>query len=222
MPIDEEDYKADNIRCLLNHGVFRKDRATTRCRVVFDSSAKTYDGQSLNSCLLKGPKLQLDLGHVLIRFSCHPVGIMADINKMFLQIKLKRQEQNSHRFLWRDLHTHREPETYCMTRVTFEDTPSPFLSIATVQKHAKEHEKVQPVAAKEVRENMHIDDVLTGAPEDDGAVKLRNELCNFLLKGGFQLTKWAPNPQKIMETTPLRDRSPALVPTSEPEKCQTH
>ena len=109
-PIDEEDHKADKIRHLPHHGVFREDRATTKYRVVFDSSAKTYDGQSLNSCLLKGPKLQPDLGHVLIRFRCHRVGIMADIKTMFLHIKLKRQDQNSHRFLWRDLHTHREPE----------------------------------------------------------------------------------------------------------------
>ena len=78
-PIDEEDHKADKIRHLNRHGVFREDRATTRCRVVFDSSAKTYDGQFLNSCLPKGPKLQPDLGHVVIRFRCQRVGIMADI-----------------------------------------------------------------------------------------------------------------------------------------------
>ena len=81
-PIDE-DHKAGKIRNLPHHGVFREDRATMKCRVVFDSSAKTYDGQSFNSCVLKGPKLQPNLGHVLIRFRCHRVGIMADIKKMF-------------------------------------------------------------------------------------------------------------------------------------------
>ena len=65
---------------------------------------------------------------------------------------------------------------------------------------------------------MYGDDVLTGAPEDDSAVKLRNELCNLLSKGGFQLTKWASNSQKVMESTPLRDRAPTRVPTSESEK----
>ena len=109
---------------------------------------------------------------------------------------LKRQDQNSHRFLWRDLHAHRAPEIYSMTRATFGNTPSPFLSIATVQKHAKEHEKDNPLAVKEVSENMYVDDVLAGAPEDDRAVKLRNELCNLLSKGGFQLTKWASNSRK--------------------------
>ena len=111
---------------------------------------------------------------------------MADVKKMFLQIKLRRQDQNSHRFLWRDLQTDRAPDFYCMTRVTFGDTPSPFLSIATVQKHAKEHEKDYSTAAKEVNENMYVDDVLSGASEDDSALQLKDELCDLLSKGGFQ------------------------------------
>ena len=76
------------------------------------------------------------------------------------------------------------------------------------------------MAAKEVSENMYVDDVRTGVPEDDSAVKLRNELCNLLSKVGFQLTKWASNSQTVMETTPLRDRAPTRVPTSSPKKCQ--
>jgi len=94
--------------------------------------------------------------------------------------------------------------------VTFGDTPSPFLSIATVQKHAKEHEKDHSTAAKEVSENMYVNEVLTCA--------LRNELCNLLSRGGFQSTKWASNSQKVMETTPLRGRVPTPASTTEPEK----
>ena len=102
--------------------------------------------------------------------------------------------------------------------MTFGDTTSPSLSIATVQKHAKDHEKDHPSAAKEVSENMYVDDVLTGVPEDESAVKLRDELYNLLSKGGFQLTKWASNSRKVMETTPLPHRAPTLVPTTKPEK----
>ena len=59
-------------------------------------------------------------------------------SSMFLQIKLKCQDQNSHRFLLRDLHTQKTGNLFT------------FLSIATVQKHAKEHEKDHPTAAKGV------------------------------------------------------------------------
>ena len=121
--IVKEDSKADKIRYLPHHAVFREDRTTTK--------STTAEGVSLNSCLLKGPKLQPDLGHVMIRFRCDRIGLMADIKKMVLQIKLKREDQNSDKFLWRDFRADKTPDVYCMTRITFKDTPSPFLSIAT-------------------------------------------------------------------------------------------
>ena len=64
---------------------------------------------------------------------------------------------------------------------------------------------------------MYVD-ALTGCPEDDNTIKLRNDLRNLPSKGGFQLPKWASNWQKVMESTPLHDRAPTHVSTSESEK----
>ena len=72
-----------------------------------------------------------------------------------------------------------------MSRVTFDDTPLPFLSIATVQKHVQEYENCYPIAAKEVKENMHLDDILTGAPDDDRAAHLKVDLCSMISKEEF-------------------------------------
>lgn len=130
--ITDEDNQFEKIRYLPHHGVFREDKTTTKCRIVFDGSARTPDVVSLNSCLLKGPNLQPDLGQVLIRFRSHRIVLMTDILKMFLQIGLKREDQNTHRFLWRDMKEDEEPKICCMKRVTFGDTPSLFLSIHTV------------------------------------------------------------------------------------------
>ena len=88
-----------------------------------------------------------------------------------------------------DFQADKTPDVYCMTRITFGDTPSPLLSIATVQNHVLAHEEDYPVAAKEVKENMHIDDILTGAPDNDCAVQLKDDLCNLLSKGGFSVNK---------------------------------
>ena len=65
---------------------------------------------------------------------------------------------------------------------------------------------------------MYVDDILTGAPDDDCAVQLKDDLCNLLSKGGFPLTKWASNSQKVMEATPLQERTPTLMSTADPEK----
>ena len=41
-----------------HHCVLKDASTTTKLRVVFDASAKTTTGLSLNDCLMVGPKLQ--------------------------------------------------------------------------------------------------------------------------------------------------------------------
>ncbi len=209
--VNDDDDHADQIRYLPHHAVFRADRATTKCRVVFDASSETPDRVSLNSCLLKGPKLQPDLVQVLIRFRSRKVALMADIKKMFLQIQLKRKDQNSHRFLWRDLEINKKPKKYCMTRVTFGSTSSPFLSIATVQKHARDHKEEYPRAAEEILENMYVDDLLSGSEDDASALEMKCELTELMYIGGFHLTKWASNSMSVMKSIPDEEIAPEVV-----------
>ncbi|KRY99475.1 hypothetical protein T4B_3434 [Trichinella pseudospiralis] len=52
---------------LPHHAVYRDDKTTTRCRIVFDASAK-YHGTSLNDFLDPGPPLQNQILDILIRF----------------------------------------------------------------------------------------------------------------------------------------------------------
>ena len=51
-------------------GVLDVTRASTKCRVVFDASAK-FQGTSLNENIYAGPKLQPDIVELLLRFRLH-------------------------------------------------------------------------------------------------------------------------------------------------------
>jgi hypothetical protein len=53
---------------LPQHPVFKEDSATTKLRVVFDTSGNTSIGLSLNCTLLPGPTIQQDLLPIIIRF----------------------------------------------------------------------------------------------------------------------------------------------------------
>lgn len=70
-------------------------------RVVFDASAKTSNGNSLNSIQYVGPKLQRDLMDTVISFRTGQFALTADICKMFRQIRVQQEYWDLQRFLWR-------------------------------------------------------------------------------------------------------------------------
>ena len=143
---------------LPHHAVIREDKQTTKTRVVFDASARDLNGVSLNSCLEAGPALHPDLVGILLRFRKNQVGVMGDVEKMFLQIGLKEEDRDSHRFLWRDLDPDATPKIYRMTRVTFGVISSPFLAICTTQEHARRCKETFPEASYEILRNTYVDD----------------------------------------------------------------
>lgn len=68
--IIREDETAERVRYLPHHAIYRMDKTTNKCRIVYDGSAQTSDGVSLNDCLLEGPNVLPDLVHVVTRFRC--------------------------------------------------------------------------------------------------------------------------------------------------------
>ena len=74
--------------------VIREDKTSTKLRVVFDASAKSRENVSLNDVLCKRPCLTPLLYDVLLRFRIHPVAIIADIEKAYLQIGIKENHRD--------------------------------------------------------------------------------------------------------------------------------
>jgi hypothetical protein len=68
---------------LPHHPVFKESSSTTKTRVVFDGSAKTSNGLSLNDILQVGATVQPGLYSIVLRFRTHQVCFTADIAKMY-------------------------------------------------------------------------------------------------------------------------------------------
>jgi hypothetical protein len=85
---------------LPHHPVFKETRSTTKTRVVFDGSAKTFNRVSLNDILQVGPTVQPDLYSIVLRFRTHQVCFTADINKVYRQIVVHPQDRDLQRILW--------------------------------------------------------------------------------------------------------------------------
>ena len=117
---------------LLSHqAVYKKSKV----RVVFDAAA----GQlcALNDYISPGPNLIADLTGMLIRFRFKQVGLVADLEKAFLQVALYPSDRDVTRFLWKKRPSDSVPTTYRMTRVIFGVNASPFLLQATIRHHLK-------------------------------------------------------------------------------------
>ena len=67
-------------------------------RVANESSV--FQGQSLNSNLLKGPDFLSNLTVVILRFRENKIALSADIEQMFMQVKVAPEDRKFLSFLW--------------------------------------------------------------------------------------------------------------------------
>ena len=79
--------------------MIRESVETTKIRIVYDVSAKPYkDSVYLNECLETGPPLQNSLWDVLTRSRFRPILLCGDIERAFLQIRIRASERDVLRF----------------------------------------------------------------------------------------------------------------------------
>ena len=95
---------------------------------------------SLNQCLLKGPNMVLDLATCLVRFRLGKYRGVSDLEKAFLNIKVKKGHRDALRFFWpknpEDLNSPLELWRYRV--VLFGSISSPFLLAIILDKIIEE------------------------------------------------------------------------------------
>ena len=113
VPQDEVGRQDGKVWYLPHHPVVNPNKE--KPRIVFDCAAQ-HRGVSLNSRVLQGPDLTNKLVGVLTRFRLHQVALMADVEAMFHQVRVKPDDQDALRFLWWPRgNTNEPPRAYRMT-----------------------------------------------------------------------------------------------------------
>ncbi|XP_055926956.1 uncharacterized protein LOC129958484 [Argiope bruennichi] len=85
---------------LPHHGVYKPENSTTKLRVVFNASAPSTSGQSLNDLLLAGA-VKENIFEIMTRFRTYKYVFMADIKKMYRQILIDESQRNLLKILWK-------------------------------------------------------------------------------------------------------------------------
>ena len=183
------------------HAVFKSSSTSTKLRVVFDASCPTTSGVSLNNILAAGPTLHPNLDTILIRFRSYRVALSGDVGKMYREVMLCQPDRQLHRFLWRS-HPDQPVADYCMNRVTFGVTSSPYAAVRTLQQTASDFSPPESKASWHVCQSFYVDDLLAGADTVSETVQLYRELRELLLRGGFELKKWRSSSSEVLNSIP--------------------
>lgn len=206
---------------LPHHAVIKNSSLTTKCRVVFDASAKSSTGLSLNDVQYAGPTLQQDIFSILLRFRKHTYVIIADVSKMYRQVIMDPSQTKYLRIFWRS-----EPEEvlkcYELQTVTYGTASAPFLAVRCLIELAYKCKDNFPIASKIIANDFYMDDLLTGADTVIDILKLQKDITNILSTAGFKLRKWQSNDKDILKKLEIDERLDVnVLPIAEGEQNKT-
>ena len=97
-PVDFWDVD-NSLQWYLPHHAVLNPKKSDKFRLVFDCAAKC-NGLSPNDMLYSGPDKTSNLSKVIMRFRNERTAIAANIEAMFMQVKVPHRDRDSLRFLW--------------------------------------------------------------------------------------------------------------------------
>ncbi|XP_059051278.1 uncharacterized protein LOC131846078 [Achroia grisella] len=193
-----------------HHGVIRKDKLTSKLRVVLNASAKTSTSVSLNDLLYNGQNLQRNLFDIIVNFRLFSVALSADIRQMFLCIRIRESDRRFQRILYR--FSPDEPlQAYQFNRVCFGLKSSPFLALRTIKQLATDEGESFPKAKEAVHTGLYMDDLVYYLDSEDEAIVTAAEIISLMKAGQFDLVKWTSNSQVVLNSIPSTHRLSSVV-----------
>lgn len=185
---------------LPHHGVYNPHKPTTKLRVVFNGSSRSSEGHSLNSLQYNGGVIQEDVFAIMARFRKHIFAFTADVQKMYRMIRINPEQQCLQRILWKD-NASDSPKTFELLTVTYGMVCASFLATRVLQQLSVDEEKDFPAAAPVVREDVYMDDVLSGSQTLLEAKDLQRQLIGMMDRGGMKLHKWCGNHPELSQNS---------------------
>ena len=131
----------------------------------------------------------------------------ADIEEMFHQVAVKKEDQAALRFLWRDMESGRAPDLYQMDRVIFGARSSPASAAFVLRRTAEDSPTGSCADRESVRSSFYADDFVRSEPTVSAAVERAKAVTTIVSHGGFRLTKWLSNSREVLASMPPSERA---------------
>ncbi|VDP19148.1 unnamed protein product [Echinostoma caproni] len=223
LPVLGEQLQCDfHPRCYLPHHAVLNPKKPEKLRIVLDCAVK-HKGQSLNDTLYQGPDTIANLVGIILRFRKVRVAVTADIEEMFMQVKVPKHDRGALTFLWWPQgDPPKNPEEYQLKDHPFGATSSLFCANFALNRAAREFGSGYGRAVlKAIEENVYVDDCLALSTTCDEALRFTKEITELLGGGGFKLRRWSSNSPELAESLSEDSTSTNLVQLSQfDSSCQ--
>ncbi|GFV77763.1 uncharacterized protein TNCV_1575111 [Trichonephila clavipes] len=185
--IEKIEEKGDNSYFLPHRPIVKDDSITTKIRPAFDASARATDQSLLNDLLYKGPNLIEQIPDILDRFRRYSIGLSADIEKAFLQLRITPKHRYFLRFFYPD---EGEETVYRYCRVVFGVSSSLFL-LAAVLAHLLENVPADDTQlGSKLKLSFYEDNCVTGVNDISQQEEFVLRSKEILSRGCFNLRNW--------------------------------
>jgi hypothetical protein len=189
--IDVPDSELDGHIFIPHHPVVKQDsQVTTKVRAVFNCSFKPNTSlPSLNQTCFEGIDLLADLVQLLMKFRQNRYVIISDIEKAFLQIFLKHeQDKDKFCFFWR---VNGEMKVFRYKTIIFGLNVSPFVLNRVIQYHLNKFPDSPSITA--LKNSFYVDNFVYSTSDINELHEIYNESRRIMSDGGFTLRSWMTN-----------------------------
>lgn len=201
--------------------IVNENKFPPKPRYVMDfAAAASSGGKSVNSELLKGPDNLAPMLRGLCRFREQKIAVNADVKEMFHQIKIREEDQQCQRFLWRDGDTARKPTVYIMQVMAFGPKCSPACAQAVKNTHAEQYRDECPQAVEALTRTTYVDDYFNSHATVDEAVKVSMDAIKICNDISFPLVGFQSNQPEMLKQLPQEHVKETFV-SMDPEESRS-
>lgn len=183
---------------LCHHAIFKIESESTKIRVVFDGSAPSSSGFSVNDLQMIGPNVQDSLFSILIRARQYKYLLTGDVEKMYRQVEVNPDDRNLQLILWREDES-LPIKTMQLNTVTYGTASASYLSTRCLWQVGDEctDELIKTI----IQKDFYVDDLITGSNDEMELQYIQNSVATELNKGCFNLRKYKSNLPNIIQNS---------------------
>lgn len=183
--------------------VYKYGSISTPCRMVFDASARTPGGESLNSILAKGQNKLAKILHLMIKFRRRRHALAADVSMAYNGLKLAPEHYKFQQYLWKpELNPAADTVTMIVKTLIYGVKSAGGQTMAGFEKladHVLENVPERAVGAQVLKDDSYMDDILSSTDSEEISIKVSEDLEYTLSLGGMSVKDFTFSGRKPSE-----------------------